>query len=129
MKKIRSKGKFTKGNVNIEVDLVVLHFEEDKVHFIHSPHLDLTGYGKNLKEAEASFEVILEEYFRYTLSKKTLFKDLRAHGWDIKESSTKPKVTPPEFSTLISKNKELSRIMNSHDFSKQSRKVGIPLPA
>ena len=129
MEKIRSQGKFNKGNVLINVDLVVLHFEEDKVHFIHSPHLDLTGYGNTKKEAEASFSIVLEEYFRYTLAKKTLFKDLRAHGWDIKESSTKPKMNPPEFSTLVSKSKELARIMNSHDFSKHSRKVGIPVPA
>jgi len=76
----------------INVRLLLIHFkDENDVHFIYSPHLDLTGYGKNLTEAKKSFEIVFDDFIDYTLKKKTLGQVLTKLGWELKGSLKKPK--------------------------------------
>jgi len=75
------KGGFENKAGSIKVMLLLFHFEdENKVHFIYSPHLDLTGYGNNKEEAKNSFEIVFEDFVDYTLKKKTLSKVLTDLG-------------------------------------------------
>jgi GTP-binding protein EngB required for normal cell division len=63
---------------NVQVRLILFHFQdENSIHFIYSPHLDLTGYGYTLEEAKKSFEWAFSEFTDYTLKKKTLGKVLK----------------------------------------------------
>lgn len=40
----------------VKVNLLLIHFkDESNIHFIYSPHLDLTGYGHSLKDSKKSF--------------------------------------------------------------------------
>ena len=40
------KGKYQNKSSIVKVQLLLFHFtDENNVHFIYSPHLDLTGYG------------------------------------------------------------------------------------
>lgn len=55
--------------------------KEEGINYIYSPALDLTGYGKNVKEAKESFEVTLKEFIDYTDNKKTIFDELEHLGW------------------------------------------------
>ena len=65
----------------IKVNLLLIHFQdENNIHFNYSPHLDLTGYGNNLKESKDSFEIVFEDFVDYTLKKKTLGKVLANLG-------------------------------------------------
>jgi hypothetical protein len=64
----------------VEIGLNLFQFKEDGIQFIYSPDLDLTGYGKTIREARRSFEESLAEFITYTIRKKTLDKELKNTG-------------------------------------------------
>jgi hypothetical protein len=79
------KAKFNSRRGSVEANLPVLFFEDNGVSIVHCPALDLSGYGKTEDEARRSFEVVLEEFFDYTLEKSTLAKVLNKLGWNSKD--------------------------------------------
>ena len=84
----RFEGGYKGGKNELRVDLILIQFkDENNIHFIHSPHLDLTGYGLSLEEAKASFQIVLKGFIDYTLQKKTLWAILSDLGWKLKGSS------------------------------------------
>jgi hypothetical protein len=60
----------------IHVKLSLIEFEEEGLHFIYFPALDLTGYGKTEEEAKQSYNLAMEEFLKYTSHKETIFKEL-----------------------------------------------------
>ena len=57
------EGKYQGKSKSVRIRLFLVHFQdENKVHLIYSPHLDLTGYGNNLTEAQKSFEIVFEDF-------------------------------------------------------------------
>ena len=99
---------------SVKVMLLLFHFEdENKVHFIYSPHLDLTGYGKNKEEAKNSFQIVFEDFVDYTLKKKTLNKVLTGLGWELRGSAQKPKkILAPSITSIIKDNEYVSEIFD-----------------
>ena len=86
------EGKYQNMSASVKVKLLLFNFEdENRVSFIYSPHLDLTGYGNNFEEARKSFEIVFEDFVDYTLKKKTLGKVLANLGWVFKGTAKKPK--------------------------------------
>jgi len=82
MPKFIFEGKYKNKAADVIVRLLLIQFQdENKIHFIYSPHLDLTGYGNTLQEAKKSFEIVLEDFVDYTITKKTLGKVLKDLGW------------------------------------------------
>lgn len=79
----QAKAIYYKTNGSLEINLTVYKWKDkdDNVFYLFSPALNITGYGQTEIEAEESFKVILGEYISYTTNKKTLYKDLEAHGW------------------------------------------------
>ena len=61
----------------IAVFVDAIKFEEDNLFYTNIPSLDITGYGKNRKEADESLEIMLEEFFDYTVNHNTLDKVLK----------------------------------------------------
>jgi hypothetical protein len=55
---------------SIKVDLPVLYFMEDNLHYAYMPSLDLTGYGNTVEEANESLSIVMEEFLSYTMSKR-----------------------------------------------------------
>ena len=113
----------------VKVKLLLFHFEdENKINFIYSPHLDLSGYGINLEEAQQSFQLALEDFIDYTLKKKTFRKVLLQLGWSIKGLSRKPKrVLAPSITTIISENKYISEIFDKYPVNTFHKEVGLPV--
>jgi hypothetical protein len=111
----------------IKVNLQVLFFQEEGIHYAYMPSLDLTGYGHSKKEASASLTIVFEEFLRYTLKKKTLLTELQRLGWKLK-SKTKPMLAP-RMSDLIKSNEQLKEIINSKNFSSSSYPVQLPAVA
>ena len=122
------KGYYKNKTGYIEVKLLLIHFEdENKIQFVYSPHLDLTGYGPDLYEARKSFEIVLEDFIDYTLKKKTIGKVLKDLGWDIKGTEKKPKkVLAPSITTIIGNNKYVSEIFDKYPTNTFHEEVGIP---
>jgi len=113
---------------NVIVMLLLFHFEDEKkIHFIYSPHLDLTGYGNNIKEAKKSFEIVFEDFIDYTLKKRTLGKVLSNLGWELKGSTKKPKkVIAPSITSVIKDNEYVSEIFDKYPVNTYHQEVGLP---
>ncbi|MEO6221160.1 MAG: hypothetical protein ABIO81_12075 [Ginsengibacter sp.] len=118
------KGEKKFGTKYVKVDLQVLFFEEDNIHYAYMPSFDLTGYGNSEEEAKKSLAVVLDEFLRYTLNKNTLFIEMQRLGWKIK-SKTKP-MHAPRMSDLINTNDQLKDIINSKQYTTSNYQVNVP---
>lgn len=112
----------------VKVKLLLFHFEdENNIHFIYSPHLDVTGYGNNLNEAKKSFEIVFEDFVDYTLKKRTLGKVLTDLGWELKGTIKRPKkVLAPSITSIIKENNYVSEIFDKYPVNTYHQEVGIP---
>lgn len=122
------EGGYKNKSGNVLVRLLLFHFEdENKVHFIYSPHMDLTGYGNDIVEAKKSFEIVFEDFVDYTLKKKTLGKVLSDLGWDLKGSTKRPKkVLAPSITSVIKENEYVSEIFDKYSVNTYHQEVGLP---
>jgi hypothetical protein len=122
------EGGYKNKSGNVIVMLLLFHFEDEKkIHFIYSPHLDLTGYGNNIKEAKKSFEIVFEDFIDYTLKKRTLGKVLSNLGWELKGSTKKPKkVIAPSITSVIKDNEYVSEIFDKYPVNTYYQEVGLP---
>lgn len=118
------KGEKNIGSKSVKVNLQVLFFEEENIHYAFMPSLDLTGYGNSGEEAKDSLTVVLEEFLRYTLNKNTLFIEMQRLGWKIKTKS-KP-MFAPQMSELINSNDQLKDIVNSKQYYTSNYQVNLP---
>jgi len=110
---------------NIEVQVNIIEYKDEGIGYSYSPALDLIGYGSTQHEAGKSWEVVLEEYFKYTVNKKTLTKDLRNRGWIVRKGSKQFK--PPALSWLLQNNNDLKEMYNKYDLQKTSKPIKVPL--
>ncbi len=122
------EGDYKNKSGNIKVKLLLFHFQDEKnIHFIYSPHIDLTGYGKNIAEAKKSFNIVFEDFIDYTLKKKTLGKVLSILGWKLKGSTKKPKkILAPSITSVIKENRYVSEIFDKYPVNTYHQEVGIP---
>lgn len=122
------EGKYQNQSASVKIKLLLINFEdENKVHFIYSPHLDLTGYGNNFVEARKSFEIVFEDFVDYTLKKKTLGKVLTGLGWELKGQAKRPKkVIAPSITSVINDNEYVSEIFDKYPLHTYHQEVGLP---
>jgi len=85
----------------------------------------LCGCGNTKLKAEESFNIVLEEYIRYTTENNTLIADLENHGWKITKKGEK--ITQPKISELFKRNNYLETIFNRCNFNKYSIPVKMQL--
>jgi len=128
MSKYIFEGGYKNSLGDVKVKLILFHFkDENGIHFVYSPHLDLTGYGKNITEAKKSFEIMFEDFVDYTLKKKTLGKVLSDLGWNIKGNIKKPKkVLAPSITSVIGKNEYVSELFDKYNVNTYHKEVGLP---
>lgn len=110
---------------HLTVSLPLIGFEEDGVQIIYCPALDVSGYGNDENEAKKSFEIVLEEFFRYTLNKKTFLSELTRMGWKVKKGRRPMK--PPQMCDLLENNENFNRIFNEHNFRKFDKQIEMPV--
>lgn len=125
--KLKLAGNWTSGKNKITVNLSVILFNEEETVIAFCPALDIYGYGVNQEEAKDSFDIAIDEYFKYTINKNTLHTDLTSRGWKVHGSkSKKGRLDPPTMSELLVLNAEFEDIFNTHEFQKLNRVVEIP---
>jgi hypothetical protein len=105
------------------VRLSLIEFEEDGLHFVYSPALDLTGYGKSPIEARESYNCAMEEFLRYTSNKETAHEVLESLGWTI---TKKKNISAPSLSELIKNRSYLEEIFTEKQFRKTDETVTLP---
>jgi len=121
----RISGKYVTGRKKIECNLPVILFQEENNFITYCPALDLSGYGATEAESNKSFEIVLGEYFRYTVNKNSLAEDLKKMGWIIRKNLKRNPI-PPSMSKLLETNEDFTRIFNNHEFKKTNRTIDIP---
>lgn len=113
----------TPGDFSITLD--IYSFREGQAHIFYSPALDISGYGLSDEEGRQSLIYSIEEYLKYGIAKKTLIKDLRAHGWKVRSLKQK-KFKAPELDDMVANNDILRDILINRDYSKTRTEVAIP---
>lgn len=124
MQEANLSGEKNFGNKSAKVDVQVVLFQEDKIHFAYMPSLDLSGYGNTKKEALESLTVVLDEFLRYTLNKNTLLLEMKRLGWKIKNKN-KPLVAP-QMSDLVNTNEQFRQLINSKPYTTSNFQVNVP---
>jgi hypothetical protein len=122
-KELGHTSQYTDGHKWVKVKLSLIEFEEDGLHFIYSPALDLTGYGKTEEEAKTSYNLAMEEFLKYTSNKETLLKELQRLGWTV---NTKKNLAAPSLSSMIQSRSYLEEIFTEKSFRKRDETVAIP---
>jgi len=125
MDKRRANAKYSDGRQNVELSVSIFLWEEDSIFYVYSPALDITGYGVSKEEARESFEIILEEFIKYTHNKKTIFKELENLGWAV--NKRKKRVVSPDFEDLLSENEHFRHLYKSKDLVRDSSNVNLQL--
>lgn len=125
MANYQHEARFQGGNLKINTSLQLFSFKDDSSVVVYSPALDLCGYGKDEQEAKLSFNVVLEEFIKYTTNKNTLITELEKLGWLIKGSKKNPKLSAPDITSMLVTNEELARIFNKKEFKKFEQKMAI----
>lgn len=125
MSQFKFTGVLADENVKVRVNVAVISFTDEGSKVFYCPALDLSGYGDNEAEARESFQTVLSEFFKYTINKNTLIKELRRLGWKVRKSKIKPMI-PPNMSDLLRDNENFSNIFNKHDFNKFSTSIEMP---
>ena len=115
-------------NNTIKVRLLLFHFTDELgIHFIYSPHLDLTGYGYSQEESEKSFNLVLEDFLDYTIKKDTLSDLLKKLGWKQRQSSLKKSVESlaPSITTVIVNKKYVAEIFDKYPLNTYYQEVEL----
>ena len=120
---------FKNATAHVKARIVLISFQEGSDYIVYSPHLEVTGYGKNQEEAMESFNHCLGVFLDYTVKKETLHEELISLGWAIQKGSAQrpKKIKAPNWSDLIQNNTELAQLLNTHDISTMQREVAIPV--
>ena len=116
-------GTYKDAERTIVVDLSIISFEDGGARVCYCPALDVYGYGNDEQEAIDSLGISMEEFFRYSLAKKTLISEMEKLGWTIKKQK---RFTPPNLSHLLKQNKDFNKIFNTRDFHKINAGFAIP---
>ncbi len=125
------EGDYKNPRAKVNVKLLLIHFQdENDIHFIFSPHLDLSGYGNSVEEAKRSFEIAMEDFVDYTVKKKTIGKVLTKLGWKIKGKSRVPKkVLAPSIASVIKDNEYVSEVFDKYQVNTFHKEVELPFVA
>lgn len=123
------EGKYQNKSTGIKVRLLLVHFQDEhKVHFVYSPHLDLTGYGNNITEAKKSFGIVFEDFIDYTIKEKTIEKVLTGLGWELKETENhQAHILAPSITSIINDNEYVSEIFDKYPVNTFHKEVGLPV--
>jgi hypothetical protein len=116
------KGEWSDDKHSVKVQLQVLLFVEDKIHYAYVPALDVIGYGQTEKEAKESLQISLSEFFKYTLNKNTFAVELKRLGWQ----KTKKQYQAPDITEQVSSNEQLRDILNHKKYRATNFDVSMP---
>lgn len=119
------KGEWSDDRHSVKVQLQVLLFIEDDVHYAYIPALDVLGYGQNEAEAKQSLNVCLAEFFRYTLDKNTFASELKRLGWQASNN----KYEAPVLTDQVASNEQLREILNHKQYTATWFPVSMPTAA
>ncbi len=76
------------------------------------------------RKPKKSFDVVIEEYLKFTIANKTLEEDLTNLGWKVVRTKNETEFVSPAFRELLDTNETLQDIFDK-DFHKFNETVEI----
>lgn len=125
MSKSRYSANYKGSKYSIDINVDVYIWEEDNVHFVYAPALDLTGYDKSEKKAKESFTLVLNETIKYMHNKDSIFNELERLGWAVNRK--KKRVSAPNIQELMEDNESFKDLLNKPDYRKERQGVQLSL--
>jgi hypothetical protein len=125
MPKSRYSANYKGSKYNIDINVDVYIWEEDNIHFVYAPALDLTGYDKSEKKAKESFTHVLNETIKYMHNKDSIFNELERLGWAVNRK--KKRVSAPNIQELMEDNESFKDLLNKPDYRKERQGVQLSL--
>ncbi len=122
---LKAEATYRHGHNHINFSLSVLFWKDGDQHFLFSPALDMTGYGRTVEEAKRSFNVQLDEFTAYTANKNTLLKELERLGWTVNKKKRRAKA--PEYQEMLMDNEGLRDLSSRADVKHDLAQVALPL--
>lgn len=119
MKQVRYSINDTRSQVDVQ--LSILTFKEDDIYFMYCPELDIVGYGKTEKVASGSFDVVLNQFFTFTITHNTFHKEMKRLGWKLSDGKSGK---APELPQMVSNRDYLVEIMQN-DYRKSSKEFTV----
>lgn len=107
-----------KEGTGINVSLSIFFYQEDGIHYAYCAALDILGYGNSEEEAKQSFEIMLDETLKYTISNGILTALLESLGWQKRQ--------PPKTSALIARSRELADIVDNKAYKTILENITLP---
>ena len=122
MKSYLCKGDFNTNHTHLKFNVIIFSFtDENNLHFIFSPQLDISAYGTTESEAKEAFEIHLEEFFKYTFENNTLEDVLSDLGWGL----NKQKIEAPPIARFMKKESQLSDLFDKYPVISYPRSFNI----
>ena len=119
MKAQQFRGRYPmKHGTGVSVNLSVILYEEEQMHYAYCAALDILGYGYSEEEARHSFEVMIRETLEDAITAGNLGTLLQCYGW--KEHQ------PPKTSDLIAHSRTLVDIVDNKTYRTIQAPVTIP---
>lgn len=87
------------------VNIMILLFVENGIHYYYSPELDLYGYGKTEEDAKSLFNIALDNFFEFSKKESSLKEELKNLGWSF--ISQTENIFIPGFNELTKINEDL----------------------
>jgi hypothetical protein len=109
----------------VVVGTPVISYKDGNLNVIYCPFLDLYGYGHTLTEAKKSFQIVLEEFLKFTIEKNTLVSELKRLGWKIYNNDHMAE--PPDICEIISKNENFHDLWMNKVFKKYNTSMSVPV--
>lgn len=107
----------------LTINLELLLFKEDDVYIIYSPALDISAFASTEEGVKEDFGNVITSYLEYGMNKKTLWDDLRRHGWEVK---SKKRIKAPSDEQLFRINDTYKDIKENKEYKTIQREVAIP---
>lgn len=100
-------------------------FQENEAYIAYCPSLDISTSGRDFNEAVGNFYECFQLHVECCVEHGTLYDDLAAHGWKLREK----RVLPPTFTALMKK-PEMKRLMSgSMGFERVVTPARLPILA
>ncbi|WP_069657752.1 hypothetical protein [Arcticibacter eurypsychrophilus] len=119
------EARYERGVNKIDIGLNLLLWQDEEMHYVYAPTLDITGYGISDLAATESFEFNLQQFIDYTANKKTLFDELEKLGWTVNKK--KGRIHAPEEKDLLEDNETYREVLNRPGVSTKTKQVAMAL--
>lgn len=122
---LKATGNFKSGQNAAQFENIpIFVINEENTVIYYTPVFDISGYGSSDKEASESLKTSIDEFFKYTMNKKTLDSELTRLGWI--KPKRKKRYNLPDVSKMIQKHEYLADIIDNHDFRKETMPIAVP---